>query len=333
MVDTARTSSDTDSWAPRMLSFKQQSDLWYSDGNLIIVAGTRGFRVYAQFLAAKSRTFAEMRPTDVVEGVPAVQLNDSEEDADQFLKAIFDADFFMPPPMPMKLKTILAVLRLSHKYDVQFLIRRALRHLNVVYPTTLAEFLALPLPTGTSNIAHIEYPEPRLAGHLRALKVAMDIDAQWLFPAIHYCISCSPLRSILATQPSWGALPEQTQFFIVMMHAWRLHRFEKVHEGPLNPVDEGACRDLVGCLRTQATYATRLVAIIGRDQPLDALRFWDEAGIEGYLRRRCEPCAKGIRERIVVMRGMVWDALPKTFEFPEWKVLVNMRDLAMARVD
>ncbi|KAF7290657.1 hypothetical protein MIND_01306000 [Mycena indigotica] len=321
--------SSTSSWPSNTLSFKRQSDLWYSDGNLIIVAGAGGlgFRVYAQFLAAKSKTFAEMRPTDVIEGIPAVRLDDAEDDVEQFLKAIFDTDHFMPPPSPTKLSTVLAVLRLSHKYDVQFLIRRALRHLNAVYPTTLSEFLAIPSPS------HLEYPEPRLAGHVRALKAAMDVDAQWLFPAIHYSISCSPLRSILATQPSWSALSEQTQFFIVTKHAWRLHRFEKVHEGPLNPVDEATCADPRACLRTQATYATRLVAIIGRDQPLDAIRFWDEPGIEGYLKRRCDNCAKGIRERINIMQGMVWDALPRTFEFPEWKILVNMRDLAMARVD
>ncbi|KAJ7074669.1 hypothetical protein C8F01DRAFT_32547 [Mycena amicta] len=318
---------DATSWASNSLTFTRQSDLWYSDGNLIVVAGTRAFRVYANFLAAKSKTFAEMRPSDMIEGIPAVQLNDPEEDAEDFLKGIFDTDYFMPPPSPTKLSTVLAVLRLSHKYNVQFLIRRALRHLNVVYPTNLAEFLAIPSPS------HIEYPETKLAGHLRALKAAMDVDAQWLLPAIHYCISCAPLRSILAARPSWSALSEQTQFFIVTTHAWRLHRFEKVHEGPLNPVDESLCSDPRGCLRTQATYATRLVAIIGRDQPLDAIRFWDEPGIEGYLKRRCENCAKGIRESINIMQGMVWDALPRTFEFPEWKVLVNMRDLAMARVD
>ncbi|KAF7341311.1 hypothetical protein MVEN_01867400 [Mycena venus] len=266
-------------------------DVWFSDGNIIIEAENMSFRVYGQLVAAKSTVLADILsfPHYTVDGVPVVRLLDADEDLAALLKAILDSNFFMPPPSPTHLSTVLAVLRLSHKYDVRYLCRRALLHLGAIYPSTLAEFLAVP-PT-----IHITYPEPTLAGHLEALKAAMDVDAQWLLPTIHYTIACAPLRQIIVLGAPWSALPEQRRNLILMSHSWRLDRCHKVHAFALRGVPDTGCADPLGCARSFSHCATTLLGLIARDQPVDPLRFWDEAGIAKYESVRCAACRLGMR--------------------------------------
>ncbi|KAF8217041.1 hypothetical protein K438DRAFT_1798203 [Mycena galopus ATCC 62051] len=95
---------------------------------------------------------AEMETMD---GLPVIRLQDKAQDVEVFLKAIFDSrsafcferthiqlppSFFMPPPAEFQLGEALAILRLSHKYDVPYLRRRALDHVGPIYPTSLAGY-------------------------------------------------------------------------------------------------------------------------------------------------------------------------------------------------
>ncbi|KAJ7320757.1 hypothetical protein DFH08DRAFT_890153 [Mycena albidolilacea] len=59
----------------------------------------------------------------------APRLHDSAEDVEVFLRAICDSSYFMPAPAPNDRPVVLAILRLSHKYDVPYLYKRALDHL------------------------------------------------------------------------------------------------------------------------------------------------------------------------------------------------------------
>lgn len=73
-------------------------ELWFSDGNLVIQAGNRRFRVYKALLAARSSVFADMlslpqsEAAETVEGSPFVRLQDSPADTTHFLRAIFDSE-------------------------------------------------------------------------------------------------------------------------------------------------------------------------------------------------------------------------------------------------
>ncbi|KAJ7083749.1 hypothetical protein C8R44DRAFT_651945 [Mycena epipterygia] len=76
---------------------------------------------------------------ETMDEFPVVDLYDDPAEMEVFLKAIFDSDFFMPPPALTKFEDIVGILRLSHKYDVPFLRRRALKHLGTLYHTRLSE--------------------------------------------------------------------------------------------------------------------------------------------------------------------------------------------------
>jgi hypothetical protein len=48
----------------------------------------------------------------------------------------------MPLPSPTDFDTVIGIMRLARKYDAQYLFRRAISHLESMYPTDLPTFLA-----------------------------------------------------------------------------------------------------------------------------------------------------------------------------------------------
>ncbi|KAJ7132735.1 hypothetical protein C8R46DRAFT_818567, partial [Mycena filopes] len=117
--------------------------LWFEDCGLIIQAETTLFRVSRDFLAMRSPVFGDMlalptpKDAELMEGCPFVRLPDSAEDVTYFLKALIYSEFFEPYPAKTIFPIIAGVLRMSHKYQVDVLRKRALVHLSSLYPTTL----------------------------------------------------------------------------------------------------------------------------------------------------------------------------------------------------
>ncbi|KAJ7753325.1 hypothetical protein DFH07DRAFT_774091 [Mycena maculata] len=110
-------------------------DFWFSnETTAVLKAGTKEFRVPKSTLAARSAVFRDMiaspQPedgeTEVIDGSPVILLDDEAWEVSVFLQAIFDSSFFVAEPADAALYDILGILRLAHKYDVQYLYIRAL---------------------------------------------------------------------------------------------------------------------------------------------------------------------------------------------------------------
>ncbi|KAJ6506385.1 hypothetical protein C8R47DRAFT_1037549, partial [Mycena vitilis] len=112
--------------------------LWFSDGFLVIKAEEKCFRVPRAILSARSTVFASMLEqeppqnceTVLNDGTPVIVLHDSAKEVEVFLRAIYDSSFFMPPPKRVDRRDLIGILRMSHKYGVDYLFRRALLHLS-----------------------------------------------------------------------------------------------------------------------------------------------------------------------------------------------------------
>ncbi|KAJ6523160.1 hypothetical protein B0H19DRAFT_854030, partial [Mycena capillaripes] len=115
--------------------------LWFSNDTLVLRAENSIFRVSKSMLAARSSVFQNMFEfpppasggDQVMDGSPVVRLHDSAADVEAFLRAIFDSSYFMPPPAPVDDVVVLGILRLSHKYGVNYLHKRAILHLETIY--------------------------------------------------------------------------------------------------------------------------------------------------------------------------------------------------------
>jgi hypothetical protein len=90
----------------------------------------------------------------------------------------------MPPPSPTDFDTVIGIMRLAHKYDAQYLFRRAISHLESMYSTDLPTFLA---SHHQLKVHHIDFV-PGIGTDFSVLRAASEVRALWLLPAIYYRI-------------------------------------------------------------------------------------------------------------------------------------------------
>ncbi|KAF9042439.1 hypothetical protein BJ165DRAFT_1312882, partial [Panaeolus papilionaceus] len=170
-------------------------DLFFADGNLILKAGHTIFKIYRHFLCARSSVFRDMfefpPPQEgnlMWEGCVVVELWDDARDVEVFLRALMDSSFFEPPPCKTTIQILRGILRLSTKYDVPYLRRRSILHLESTFPTSLP---AWKNRTETRTLDAIDNTP------FAALQLAREMSVDWVIPAILYCVSSHPLDKVL----------------------------------------------------------------------------------------------------------------------------------------
>ncbi|KAF7314086.1 hypothetical protein HMN09_00567700 [Mycena chlorophos] len=181
-------------------------DLWFPDATLVFQAENTQYRVYAGLLAARSSVFADMlafpQPVDsddeTVDGCPCIVLPDKAEDVTCFFRAIFDSSFFVPPfTTALSFATLSAILRLSQKYDVEYLRQRCLSHLSAIYPTTLEDWDACGYAEHILGLGSRMSPPIGTFPILPTLELAAEAEAPWLVPALMYLGLCAGMEGIL----------------------------------------------------------------------------------------------------------------------------------------
>ncbi|TFK66284.1 hypothetical protein BDN72DRAFT_800209 [Pluteus cervinus] len=184
----------------------------FPDGNIIIQVESTSFRLYRGLLAARSTFFNDLFSLPPPEqgnevgndGCPVVTLYDDESDAKAFFRAIVDCGSFDPPPSTqiINFTDLAGILRLATKYDVPFLRRRAIRHVEWYLPRDLTTFqhhvglyldyMGGTLDTGGSTSQNFE-------GFMSAtptfLRLAIELDVTWLIPHLMFFTVLSGLFS------------------------------------------------------------------------------------------------------------------------------------------
>lgn len=86
--------------SPQYLHVQKDDDLWFDDGNIVLIAEGTGFRVHGSFLARRASIFADMlafsqpdMSVDVFEDAPAIVLMDDPNHLATFLRAIYDGRY------------------------------------------------------------------------------------------------------------------------------------------------------------------------------------------------------------------------------------------------
>ncbi|TCD63689.1 hypothetical protein EIP91_005094 [Steccherinum ochraceum] len=134
--------------------YKRSDTFWLRDGNLILVANhNTAFRVHQSVLERKSEVFKDMfglpQPQNAdpssegeeEEGCPVVHVSDAPEDITHLLSVLYDGDRFLTQNAPISMKTVLALLQLGIKYEIDYLRDEALSILQTIYPPSYAAYL------------------------------------------------------------------------------------------------------------------------------------------------------------------------------------------------
>ncbi|KAJ7753411.1 hypothetical protein DFH07DRAFT_1061510 [Mycena maculata] len=318
--------------------------LWFEDGNLVIQAGSSQFRVYRGILAARSPVFQDMlsipQPADaeLVDGCPLVRLPDSENEVTVFLKAIFLPQFFRPFPIKTEFDIIAGCLRLSHKYGVDYLRRRALVHLSSGYRTSLTE---------ADNTYHESNPTrpaveidswPAPASHsykIHVIQLAREVEAPWILPLAFYQLSgsCNLLgRDIYHGTVYNGvhtALSVADQEAFLKGHNLQiLSASMDILAFLTDPLTIDVCVSIGDCNMERQNIMPSVREDL-RHYPSDPL--WATWIAEDWekLDGVCPPCLAILKETHQAARRAFWDQLPEMYGLPPWEELEAIKTAAI----
>ncbi|KAM6500023.1 hypothetical protein JOM56_003037 [Amanita muscaria] len=138
MVPTANASPRLDTFANLI-----RPEIWFDDGNILLIAGSAMFKVHRGHLQRHSEFFNTLfslpqpRDQNVLDGCFWVELHDCPSDMLYFLKALYDGLYF-EAPYANDFPALDAVLRLSTKYFVEHLRQLCIARLSLDWPSTLA---------------------------------------------------------------------------------------------------------------------------------------------------------------------------------------------------
>ncbi|KAI0321610.1 hypothetical protein OF83DRAFT_253568 [Amylostereum chailletii] len=169
-----RTDDDTD-------NFTQSQDLWFSDGTLIVICESTGFRVHPGVLALHCGAFKDMLSVGdpsgdhVKDGAAVVKLGDTADEMALFLKTLYFRE-----EGPMRARMVVdqlgSLLRLARKYLADRLEKEIMEHLTLLFPSTLNNYRS-------SRRASL-IPSPFLPHD--AVGIALDLNIPILLPMALY---------------------------------------------------------------------------------------------------------------------------------------------------
>ncbi|KAG5640705.1 hypothetical protein DXG03_007482 [Asterophora parasitica] len=257
----------------------------------------------------------ELNPHSIDKEVPVVELSVSAIDLSFFLKALHDTSFFRQPTpsgVAAPFSIISAILRLSDKYDVPCLRRRAIEHLEVVYPTSLK---------GWDLSPRFESSTP--FDHGVAVKLANDFNIPWIRPMAVYRLASQPFDVVLASLFRVGLCEDDMGMCIRGIRALRTLQFScgiVTLSLPRKLMSQGAlctCQDIL---------KAKWNAIIGGDFD-DPLAVYS-VKTEGF----CMSCTTRITETFASRRE-VWDRIPTMIFNESWDTLEALRRASIDKED
>ncbi|KAJ7174763.1 hypothetical protein C8R46DRAFT_990820 [Mycena filopes] len=317
---------DTDDLAPEP-QLTRAEGLWFDDCGLIIQAERTLFRVSRDFLATRSPVFGDMlslptpQDAELMEGCPFVRLPDSAEDVTYFLKALLYYEFFEPPPTRTFFPVIAGILRMSHKYEVDVLRKRALAHLASVYPRTLFAW--------DNPFYAWEYSNPRF--HLEAISLARQTSALWILPIAFYRASTTiDIREIMTGIEGCTLTPADAVACVQGLRFLDTTATSEVLDFLWSPEVDGC--GSAEC--EQGRLDGRIEAELWRrydhrtkSRPDSPLEMWEDDHFAEL--EVCGVCKPPLRSAHALARKVIWDRLPGIFDLPSWTELEQMKAAAL----
>ncbi|KAJ7766151.1 hypothetical protein B0H16DRAFT_1523230 [Mycena metata] len=308
----------------------QTDGLWFPADAIILRAEENIFRVPKSILGARSSVFQAIfeipqagsnsveteEEDEKIDGIPVVRLHDSAADVTAFLRAIFDSSYFMPPPEDIDFHELLGILGLSHKYDVGYLYKRAISHLETVYPLERSGLLTI-----DSN--NLKYRSGSVDFDLAAIPVLHRVGATWLLPTAYYNVGTFWDETLEVSGKLWPQFPSEMKLTCIRLHVKHVQATSRFHRI--------FARRLSTCTSPQLCNARRLEILRNEDEEVDhdPLGVWSAFGTRGLEGALCDHCLYRLKTDWEVTLLDIWNELPGNCGVPEWPVLLEQRRIAL----
>ncbi|KAK7017627.1 BTB domain-containing protein [Favolaschia claudopus] len=287
-------------------------DLWFATDIIVIRAENKIFRVLSSILAAKSSVFP--RYTEKIDVSCSI--------CPIFARNNILHSYFMPSPAPVHMKDLLAVLRLSHKYDVPYLHRRALHHL--ITEGWYRETYRLD-ESETKHVTYIDVGSP-----IDALSVALaaaEVNARWLLPYAYYRAGTYPVQK-LSGAPLMEGETRDCAVKALVAHTYLACGVLRMNshlteQSPPTCVDSSKCD---GCRKINLCALWGYLSVGGFTHPLRQL---DVISRNMEKNGMCSYCLEDAKTKQHEAATKFWDDLPGILGLPSWDELHAMNRAAM----
>ncbi|KAG6916577.1 hypothetical protein DXG01_006348, partial [Tephrocybe rancida] len=301
-------------------SLERVQGLWFDDADMVFHTEGKGFRISGKTLASISSVFEAMlsfpqpQSAETLDACPVIYMPDSAHDVTCFFKAILEPKYFEAPPARTDFGTLLAVLRLGHKYQIGYLSQRALQHLATAYPSTLHAW-------DSRNESRTFPPIKNFDDEFQLLRAAQKFGASWVMPSLLYSCGAYPMQVILNSQV-WkdaGDLVVEKNACL-LGYAEQFAASLRVVRFLVQPKAEG-CTDELRCYKKKLTWFD----VVDTWRPSIPLEIWDESDWSGYAKEVCPGCLAQSRKAHTRARSKIWENLPGTYTLPPWDQLEALK--------
>ncbi|KDQ56559.1 hypothetical protein JAAARDRAFT_131792, partial [Jaapia argillacea MUCL 33604] len=291
-------------------------EIWYDDGNVILIAEDTVFKVFMGFLSDVSRVFAKKLSAPSTDkpmgGCRVLKLTDSAEDITHLLKALHKRRH--------PFAVVRAVLRLGRKYGIDDLREDAIAILRADFPDTLYGCLQISRD-GWQAI------DGRRGTEIEAIRLAREIGLLKILPvAFYFGSQYDPPKVVeLAlhgiTQDNGTVVKLSTNDQARLLNGReRLIRAQAKYSFAWLDSDDGCVASKKeGCRRAKAQLLRKLWYPFPK---VVALLSWDKDWESGL----CTGCIVTAKDAFEDGQMQVWDELPDIFDLLPWGELANHDD-------
>ncbi|KAH8101967.1 hypothetical protein BXZ70DRAFT_1007192 [Cristinia sonorae] len=313
---------------------EKSTDVWFEDGNLVVVAENIGFKVYRGILAQHSEIFSDMltlpQPADAstMDGCLVVHVSDSATDIKHVMYALFNSAIrYFSDDHILSFEEISAMLRLGFKYNITHVREEAIRRLRRCFPSDLESF-ATPISRYALMIEYDEEAEeedspayfPQSSTSLKnydafaVIKLARSFDLNDILPAAFYTCAQMDNASVASTplpgDEMYRLSDEDREACMDGQDALRsamLRSFKWLLRGP-----QKGCETLEKCQAASRENTKNLWGnAIGY---CDALI--DNAWIDALPGKYCRVCLRRAKREYDQERVTTWNKLREYFNLP-----------------
>ncbi|KAF8216885.1 hypothetical protein K438DRAFT_1658397 [Mycena galopus ATCC 62051] len=299
-----------------------RSEMWHSDGSVVLQAASTQFRVHWSVLAMHSTVFRDLQglpqppeqPT--VEMCPVVELSDHPDDVEYLLKALYIPIFHCQKVLPFPV--VAAFIRLGRKYDFKDIFDSAMARLTSEYPATLEDFDAFPGKSLTIE----RYPG--LTADI--ITLAREQNILPVLPWAYYwavSVSFRNLSELLdgfekADGTRVSLLPVDLRRCLIGQQKLLMKQFQPGYTfGWARKWEFTGCTSVAQCLALRQVILTYHL-----DSDRAHFRALLKPGALGdYV--FCPSCTRHIHECMTAGRKKIWEELPAIFDLPPWSELKN----------